>query len=83
MAAGGTSETPMSDHSTTAQHPDTADAGYDAGHHDEHGHAADTLGPIDWAMWGVGVVGVVAALIVVACFVVSTGFVFFDQLVPA
>jgi len=31
-------------------------------------------------MWGVGVVGVVAALIVVACFVVSTGFVFFDQL---
>ena len=70
----------MSDHSTTAHH---ADAAPDAGHHDEHGHAADTLGPIDWTMWGVGVVGVIAALIVVATFVVSTGFVFFDGLVPA
>ncbi|HYO42549.1 MAG TPA: hypothetical protein VES19_05055 [Candidatus Limnocylindrales bacterium] len=64
----------MSDHETTAAH--------DAGH-DEHGHAADTLGPIDWKMWGVGVVGVAAALIVVACFALSTGFVFFDKLVPA
>ena len=73
----------MSDHSTAAAHADTADAGHDAGHHDAHGHAVDTLGPIDWKMWGVGVVGVVAALIVVACFVVSTGFVIFDHLVPA
>ncbi len=72
----------MSDHSTTA-HADTANAGHDAGHHDEHAHAADPLGPIAWKMWGVGVVGVVAALIVVACFAVSTGFVFVDQLVPA
>lgn len=72
----------MSDHGTTA-HANTANAGLDAGQHDEHGHAAETIGPIDWRMWGVGVVGVVAALIVVACFVVSTGFDFFDQLVPA
>jgi hypothetical protein len=70
----------MSDHDTTAPHADTADASHDAGHHDEHGHAADTLGPIDWRMWGVGVLGGIAALIVVAGFVVSTGFVFFDQL---
>jgi len=70
----------MSDHDSTAHHADTADAGHDAGHPDEHGHAADSLGSFDWRMWGVGVVGVVAALIVVACFVVSTGFVFFDQL---
>jgi hypothetical protein len=65
----------MSDHATTAAH--------DAGHHDEHGHAADTLGPIDWKMWGAGVLGVIAALAVVATFVISTGFVFLDQLVPA
>jgi hypothetical protein len=72
----------MSDHSTTAHHADTADASHDAGHHDEQGHAADTLGPIDWTMWGVGVLGVIAAVIVVAGFVVSTGFVFFDGLAP-
>jgi hypothetical protein len=65
----------MSDHATTASS--------DAGHHDEHGQAADTLGPIDWKMWGVGVVGVVAALIVVACFALSTGFVFLDRIVLA
>ncbi len=68
----------MSDHDTTAGHADTADPSHDAGYHDEGGHAADTLGPIDWTMWMVGVVGVVAALIVVACVVVSTGFTFFD-----
>ena len=78
MAGGGTDETTMSDH-TTARHADPADAGHDAG----HDHAADSLGPIDWKMWGVGLVGVIAALIVVGCFVVSTGFVFLDQLVPA
>jgi hypothetical protein len=34
-------------------------------------------------MWGAGVLGVIAALAVVATFVISTGFVFLDQLVPA
>jgi hypothetical protein len=62
----------MSDHdATTANHADAHDGG-----HDEHGHGGDTLGPIDWTMWGVGVVGVVAGLIVTAGFVVATGFVF-------
>ncbi len=37
---------------------------------------AGTLGPIAWRMWGVGVLGVVAALIIVAAFVVATDFVF-------
>jgi hypothetical protein len=44
--------------------------------HGDHGHAADTLGPVDWRMWGIGILGVVAALIVVAGFVAATGFVF-------
>jgi len=62
----------MSDHdSTTAHHADAHDGG-----HDEHGHGADTLGPIDWRMWGVGVLGVIAALIVTAGFVAATGFAF-------
>ena len=52
-----------------------ADAHGDGGHgHDARG--GDALGPIDWRMWGVGVLGVVAALIVTAGFVVATGFAF-------
>jgi hypothetical protein len=48
----------------------------DDGHgHDAHG-GGEALGPIDWRMWGVGLLGVVAALIVTAGFVVATGFVF-------
>ena len=62
----------MSDHDATTAHP--ADA--HAGGHDEHGHGADALGPIDWRMWGVGVLGVIAALIVTAGFVAATGFAF-------
>lgn len=63
---------------------------HDTNVHDQHGstHAAadgqgndahgggEALGPIGWTMWGVGVVGVVAALLVVAGFVLATGFVF-------
>ena len=59
----------MSDHGTHV----AADGGHDD---NEHGHAVDTLGPIDWTMWGVGVMGVISALIVVAGFVAATGFVF-------
>ena len=51
-----------------------ADAHGDGHGHDAHG--GEALGPIDWTMWGAGVVGVVAALIVVAGFVAATGFSF-------
>ena len=79
MPTGGTSETPMSDHEPTPAND--ADAP-DAGHADDHGgghgdhHDGGTLGPIAWRMWGVGILGVVVALIVVAAFVVATDFVF-------
>ena len=53
------------------------DAGHGAGH-DDHGHDGEPLGPIDWRMWGVGVAGVIAALAVVAAFVIATQFVFLD-----
>ncbi len=55
----------MSDHGAAADHGD-----------DEHGHDTDSLGPIGWSMWGAGVLGVIAALIVTAGFVVATGFAF-------
>jgi hypothetical protein len=49
----------------------------DAGHgHDDHGHASEELGPTDWPMWGIGVLGVLAALAVVWAMVLSTGFSF-------
>jgi hypothetical protein len=47
--------------------------GHDAGDgHDDHGHAADALGPIDWTMWAVGLLGVLVAAIVVVGFVIAT-----------
>ncbi len=56
-------------------HGSTADHGDDHGH-DDHAHASEALGPIDWAMWGVGVVGVIAALVIVAGFALATHFSF-------
>jgi hypothetical protein len=70
----------MSDHGATAHTPDPAHHAdqHDGGPHDEHGHHADAIGPIDWQMWGVGVLGVIVALVVTAGFVVATQFVFLD-----
>lgn len=53
----------------------TPDHGTEHGH-DNRGHAADTLGPIDWKMWGAGLVAVAAALAVLVGFVLATGFSF-------
>jgi len=35
---------------------------------DDHGHAEDHLGPIDWGAWGAALIGAAAALVVVALF---------------
>jgi hypothetical protein len=35
---------------------------------DDHGHAEEPLGPIDWTAWAYGLVGVVAGLLVVGAF---------------
>ena len=59
----------MSDTHAAAQ---TAD---DHGH-DDHAHADAGLGPIDYRMWAVGIVGVIAALIITAGFVAATNFQF-------
>ena len=73
VAAATMSDNDHASHGTAAAQGD--DNG-DAHGHDAHGHGADTLGAIDWRMWGVGVVGVVVALVVVAGFVAATGFTF-------
>ena len=54
-------------------HGSTDDHGGDHGH-DDHGHAAMALGPIDWRMWTVGAVGTLVALVMTVGFVVATGF---------
>ena len=70
----------MSSHDThPAPVPGHGSAPADAAHgdahgHGEHGHVADTLGPVDIRMWGVGVLGVIVAVVVAAGFVVSTSF---------
>jgi hypothetical protein len=54
-----------------------ATAGHGDGHgHDDHGHGGDTLGPFDWKMWGIGILGVIVAGIVTAGFVAATSFSF-------
>jgi len=74
MGPGGTTTPAMSDTDHGAHGAATVQgAAHDAGHgHDDHGHAADTLGPIDWTMWAVGLLGVLVAAIVVAGFVLAT-----------
>jgi hypothetical protein len=63
-------------HAVEGAHGSTSDHGGDGHGHDDHAHGDDALGPTDWTMWGAGVLGVVLALLVAACFVLGTGFVF-------
>jgi hypothetical protein len=37
-------------------------------HGDDHGHAEESLGPIDWPAWAAGGVGVLLGLAVAWCF---------------
>lgn len=48
------------------------DHGADHGH-DDHGHAEEPLAPMDWGMWGTGVLGVVLGLVVAWLLVLVTG----------
>ncbi len=46
------------------------DHGEDHGH-DDHAHAEDALGPIDWPAYGAGVLGLVIGLVITWAFVLS------------
>jgi hypothetical protein len=66
-----------SDHGSSSDHGAHAAPAHDAAHgHDDHGHAADTLGPIAWKMWAAGLIGVLAALAVLIGVVLATRFSF-------
>ncbi len=61
---------PTHDDHPPAHEPDDASHGH-AGH-DEHGEHPEKPGPIDWAAWGAGILGVGAGLIVAFCLYVAT-----------
>lgn len=63
-----------SSHEVAGPHGSTDDHGEGHGH-DDHGHLAEPLGPIDWRMWGVGILGVVAGLVVAVFMALATDFV--------
>jgi ABC-type Zn2+ transport system substrate-binding protein/surface adhesin len=60
-------------HAVEGPHGSTADHGGDHGH-DDHAHGNEALGPIDWPMWAVGVIGVVVALLITAGLAAASGF---------
>jgi len=62
-------------HVVAGEHGSTADHG-DGHGHDDHAHGQDALGPVDWPMWGVGVLGVIVGLVVAAGFSIASGFSF-------
>jgi len=58
-------------HDGAVAHHALDDHGDDHGH-DDHAHAEETLGPIDRAAWGAGILGVVIGIVVAFCFVLAT-----------
>ncbi len=58
-------------HPGAVAHHATDDHGDEHGH-DDHGHAAESLGPIDRPAWGAGILGVLLGLAVAVAFVLAT-----------
>ena len=69
---GGVPDEHGMSHAVEGPHGSAEDHGGDHGH-DDHAHADEALGPIDWTMWGVGVLGVIVALIITAGLVAASG----------
>jgi hypothetical protein len=44
----------------------------DAHGHDDHGHGDETLGPVDVAAWGAGILGVAISVVMAFAFVMAT-----------
>lgn len=58
---------------THSEPRDHADGGHDAaGGHDEHGHDTEALGPVNWAAWGAGALGLLVAAAMVLVFAIAT-----------
>ena len=59
----------MTDHDAVAEHdPVTHMDGHTALSDDDHGHAEESLGPIDWGAWGVALLGALSGVMVLAGF---------------
>lgn len=59
----------MTDHDAVAEHdPVTHMDAHTALGDDDHGHAGDLLGPIDWGAWGFALLGVLSGVVVLAGF---------------
>ena len=59
-------------HAGAVAHHETTDHGDDHGH-DDHAHAdEEALGPIDWAAWGAGIVGLLIGVAIAFCFALAT-----------
>lgn len=58
-------------HEGAVAHHATDDHGEEHGH-DDHAHEAESLGPVDVAAWGAGVVGVLLGLAVALAFYIAT-----------
>jgi hypothetical protein len=62
------------DHDAVAEHdPVTHMDAHTAISDDDHGHAGEALGPIDWGAWAIAVIGGGAGLLVLACFALVVG----------
>jgi hypothetical protein len=40
--------------------------------HDEHGHADEAIGPVNWPAWGAGALGLLVAVVMVVVFAIAT-----------
>lgn len=63
----------MTDHDLIAEHDGAThmDA-HTSISEDDHGHAEEALGPIDWRAWAYGLLGVAAGVVVLLGFWVAT-----------
>jgi ABC-type Zn2+ transport system substrate-binding protein/surface adhesin len=58
-------------HAGADAHHEITDHGDDHGH-DDHAHEEEALGPINWAAWGAGALGIAIGVAIAFCFALAT-----------
>lgn len=75
MPHGGDTDSMTDPHAArSAAEPHGAGDHREDAEHDDHGHAEEPLGPIDWVAWGTGIAGVAIGVLIAAGFALSTGY---------
>lgn len=64
---------PHHDEAHAADEPHGAGDHGETDGHDDHGHAEEAPGPMDWGTWAVGALGVAFGLVVALAVALSTG----------